>query len=414
MEMFVVGAYLQLVEGCDSVTYHSELPNPKEFWVEVVGRNEAQQCMYYVDFAEKFDWYPPDMRPDTMVKKLVRRYVQIWGDGLAHEYDPDGVHCQLWLPRPPARRVAEALPKVVERLREQHRIRLELIEPAEVAARIPVVVECIRKQSFCYDNLFIRAVLLADARLDYQAGAPMSEEHIEAVYRFPGRLRSAADAPGFVHQLLTSRRIVHWLAFESPSFDDLRLALREMEPDDALGELLEELEERGEAEEALDAESQEFMPRRYSAQELAYLTQLVLDNIEALRAEEVGGDMASRPQWIEIDFMLPYLSRAQDLIEPSVIEREVLRYGGDRDEMLAHFAEQHPDKLPYRAILRIELYEPGGQRLPAYSGGKAMDVPIDDPAVTDNVHMAISINYATHFTGYVVLMMRRLAASLDL
>ena len=119
MEMFLVGAYLQLVEGCDSVTYYSELPNPKEFWVDVVGRSEAKQCVFYVDFADKFDWYPPEMRPDTLVKKMVRRFVQVWQDGRALEYPADQVHCQLWLPRPPARRVAEALPKVIERLREQ-------------------------------------------------------------------------------------------------------------------------------------------------------------------------------------------------------------------------------------------------------------------------------------------------------
>ena len=117
MEMFLAGAYLRLVEGCDSVTYNSELPNPKEFWVDVVGRGEARQCVYYVDFADKFDWYPSDMRPDTLVKKMVRRFVQIWRDGRALEYPADNVHCQLWLPRPPARRVADALPKVVERLR---------------------------------------------------------------------------------------------------------------------------------------------------------------------------------------------------------------------------------------------------------------------------------------------------------
>ena len=354
------------------------------------------------------------MRPDTMVKKLVARYVQVAQDGRAHEYAADRVHCQLWLPKAPALRVRKAFPAVVERLREQHAITLEIIEPAEVAARIPVVVDRIRKQSFDYDNLFIRALLLAEGRLDRQVGAPMSEELIEAMYRFPLHLRSAADAPKLVHQLLTSPQIVHWLDFESPSFDDLRFGLREMEPEGELAEVLEEIERRGHADEAMDPENQDSMPRRYSAEELWFLTQLVVDHIGSIRAEELDDDMEIDPVQIEIDFMLPYLSRSQELVEPSVIEREVLRYGGDRDEMLAHFADHHPDKVPYRAILRIEFYEPDGKRLPTYRGGKAMEVPIDNPALTDNIHMAISINYATHFTGYVVLMMRRLAASLEL
>ncbi|MFW6162586.1 MAG: hypothetical protein ACODAJ_07425, partial [Planctomycetota bacterium] len=73
---------------------------------------------------------------------------------------------------------------------------------------------------------------------------------------------------------------------------------------------------------------------------------------------------------------------------------------------------RHPDKAPYRAILRVELYEPGGKRLPGYGGGETLEVPIADPVVSEHLHAALSIHYATYFTGYFLLMMRRFAASL--
>jgi len=221
MEMFLVGAHLQLVEGCESVTYNAELPNPKEYWIEVVGRNEAAQCIFYVDFPEKFDWYPRDMRPDTLVKKLVNRYVEIVKEGNALDYEPNRVHCQVWLPRAPARRVAEALPKAAQRLKDQHGITLEVIEAAEIARRIPTVVERALKTNFDHDNLFLRALLLANDRLDYQVGAPMGQDQIEAMYRFPRMLRSAADIPAFIYHFLQSPEIVNWLGFYSPTFDDL-------------------------------------------------------------------------------------------------------------------------------------------------------------------------------------------------
>lgn len=412
MEMFLVGAYLQLMEGCDSVSYHAELPNQKEFWVDVVGRDEAKQQVCYVDFADKFDWYPPEMRPDTLVKRLVKRYVQIWQVGRALEYEAGGVHCQLWLPRPPVQRVAEALPKVIERLRERHYIELEIITPEDVAARIPPLAARIVGQAFDYDNLFIRAVLLADGHVDYQMGAPMCEEHIAHMYRFPAAVGSVDDVPAFVERLLSCRWVVHWLDFGSPSFDDLRLWLRDIEPDGLLGEFLELLERTGESEEAIDPENDEFMPRRYSAAELAELTHWMFQRSDALREATIAHDGEYRPLQIEIEFMVPYLSRGMDLVEPSVIEREIVRYGGDRDEMMANFAEQHPEKMPYRVILRVELYEPHGQRAIPYRGGRSMEVRLVDSRVNESLRAAVTLNYATHFTGYFILLMHRFAASL--
>ena len=83
-----------------------------------------------------------------------------------------------------------------------------------------------------------------------------------------------------------------------------------------------------------------------------------------------------------------------------------------RDEMMAHFAADHPDKTPYRAILRIELFEPGGRRLPAYRGGKSMEVLLVDPQASESLQASVTLNYATHFTGFFILMMSRFAASL--
>jgi len=414
MEMFLVGAYLQLVEGCDSVTYSSELPNPKEFWLEVVGRSEARQCVFYVDFPEKFGWYPADMRPDTMVKKLVKRYVEVMREGLALEYAPESIRCQLWMPRPPVPRVAEALPKVKERLRERHGIELDLIGPEEMAQRVPAVVERVLKQAFDHDNLFIRALLLAQGRLDYQAGAPMGQEQIEAVYRFPLALRSANDVPAFIYQFLSSQEIVHWLDFYSPTFDDMASWLQEVGPSGELGELQQALAERGEVvDEGEDYGLGEatYHTRHYSARDLAELSRLVLLNIEALWSESSRHSLYG-PLHIEIDFMLPFLSRVQDRIDPSQIEREILRYGGNRDQMVAHFASDAPDKRPYRAILRVEFFRRGSERPPAYPGGKCMDVAIGDPRLTDDIAVALTINYADDFTGYFVLMMSRLASGL--
>jgi len=414
MEMFLAGAYLQAVEGCMSITYNAELPNHKEYWIELVGRNEAQQCIYYIDFADKFDWYPPEMRSDTLLRKLVRRYVQIWEEGCALEYEPDRIHCQIWLPRPPARRVAEALPAAVERLRKNHAIQLDVIDPKEIARRIPIVVERAQKLSFDYDNLFIRALLLAQGRLDYQVGTPMSQEQIEAMYRFPKPIPSADLVPAFLYEFLTSVEIVHWLDFYSPTFDDLRINLSESGARGSLAELHQALLDRGEAEEADDPENAEYQPRRYSARDAAELTRLFFRYADELFAEAASDSGAARPEQIEIDFMLPYLSIIQDRIDPGTLERETLRYGGDRDQMLSHFASDHPDKHPYRGILRIEMFEPAGERLPAYPGGKSMEVPIDEPVLTDKLHVALTINYVADFTGYFVLMMNRLAANLSL
>jgi hypothetical protein len=414
MEMFAVGAYLQLVEGCDSVTYHSELPNKKEFWLEVVGRSEAKQAVFYVDFPRKFDWYPLDMRPDTMVRKLVSRYVEVVKEGLALDYEPHRIHCQLWMPRPPARRVADALPKVRQRLTERHDIELELIEPDEVARRIPLAVERVRKQSFDYDNLFIRSLLIAQGRLDYQTGAPMAQEQIEAMYRFPCALRSADELPAFVYHFLCSREVVNWLDFDSPTFDEMASWLAEAGPGAGLGELQEALAQRGEVvdeEEDYEFDETAHRTRRYSARDLAELTRLVLAHIEALWPAASQHSLYG-PLHIEIDFMLPFLSRVQEWLDPSQIERQILRYGGSRDQMLVHFANRYPDKRPYRAILRIEFFEPGGERLPAYPGGKSMEVRIRDPAVADDIEVAVTINYLADFAGYFVMMMHRLAANL--
>jgi len=414
MEMFVVGAYLQLTEGCENVNYNSELPNPKEYWIDVVGRNEASQCIYYVDFPDKFDWYPPEMRPDTLVRKLAKRYVEITKEGSDLDYAPDHVHCQVWLPRPPAPRIAEALPKAVQRLKEQHGITLEVIEAAEIARRIPAVVERAVKTNFDYDNLFLRALLLANGRLGYQVGAPISQDQIEAMYRFPRALRSAADIPAFVYHFLQSPEIVNWLAFYAPTFDDLATWMGDTQHSDDLDPLERALENAGQQDEPpddYDADEPPYRSRRYTADELAEVTGLYLTHIEALRAEAASHRWYG-PLQIEIDFMLPYLWRACEDIDPSQIEREILRYGGSRDEMQAHFANQYPEKRPYRAILRVECFEPGGKRAPSYPSGKSMEIPIADPAVADGLLVALTINYVDDFTGYFVLMMRRLAAHL--
>jgi hypothetical protein len=422
MEQFLVGAYVQLVEGCDVVTYNADPPSRKMFWIEVVGRNEATQTIFYVDFADKFDYYPHDMRADTMVRKLVQRYAELHKQGTLFEYEPDKVRCQVWLPRPPVGRVAEALPLAVQRLQEEHGIRLEVIEPAEVARRIPAVVERARKLSFDYDNLFLRALLLAEGRLDMQAGAPMDEEHIRAMYHFPLRFASAAQIPDFLDQLLTSHEIVHWMDFYSPTFDDMAAWLGDLGPQAGLDDLRQAIVDRGEVEDEpleLDLEDEEesdvapYHTRRYSARDLAELTRLTFEHVDALRdaAGEHGfhGDAS-----IEIDFMLPFLCRAQERVDPSQIEREILRYGGDRDQMLAHFADAHPDKVPYRAILRIEFYDADEGQPPPPTRGQVMAVDIADPALTEHTHATLHINYAADFTGYVVLVLRRLAEEMRL
>lgn len=416
MEMFMAGAYLQLVEGCASVTYTSELPNPKEFWIEVVGRDEAGQRVFYVDFPEKFDWYPAEMRPDTLVKKLVKRYAEIATEGRDLDYEPDHIHCQVWMPRAPARRVAEALPKVAQRLKAQHGVQLDVLEPAEVARRVPLVIERALKSNFDYDNLFLRALLIAQGRLNYQVGAPMDQEQIEAMYRFPRALRSAADVPAFVYHFLASPEIVTWMDFYSPTLDDLASWLADNQHSSDLDELQGALERAGEEEENADdypLDETTYRSRRYSARELGELTRLFLANIEAMRAEAASQRWYG-PLQIEVDFMLPFLSRVQDSTDPSQIEREILRYGGNRDLMLAHFANQYPEKRPYRAILRIECFEPVGPRAPAYPSGKSMEVPVADPALNENVEVAVSLNYVDDFTGYFVLVMHRLAAGLHL
>jgi len=425
MEQFLVGAYIQLVEGCDVVTYNSDAPSPKMFWIEIVGRDEAKPRVFYVDFAEKFDLFPAGMRPDTMVKRLVERYVEFHRQGTLFEYAPEDIHCQVWLPRPPVARVAEALPKAAERLRRDHGISLDLIDPAEVARRVPLVVERAQKLSFDCDNLFIRALLLAQGRLDVQAGSPMGEEHIRAMYHFPRLLASASQIPRFVYQFLTSDEIVHWLDFYSPTFDDMAVWIHDVEPQAGLGELRHALEERGETDEPdfdedfddededMDVDTVPYESRRYSARDLAELVRLTFKHVDALREAAEEHAIQNRLS-IEIDFMLPFLWKAQERIEPSLLEREILRYGGDRDQMLAHFADAHPDKMPYRAILRVEFYSPADGPPPPTPHGQVMQIHLRNPALSAHTHALLHLNYASDFTGYFILVMHRLAAELEL
>lgn len=426
IEQFLVGAHAQLVEGCELVAYNADAPSSKMLWVDVLARGEARPCVFYIDFAEKFDLYfPREMRLDTLVRKLVNRYAEFHRLGLLFEYAPDDVHCQVWLPRPPPRRVAEALPKAVERLRERHHIRLEVIGPEMVAQRIPVVVERARSLSFDYDNLFIRALLLAQGRLDAQAGSPMNEEHIRAMYHFPRVIPSARQLPAFVYQFLTSHDLVHWLDLYSPSLDDLALWINDVGPEAGLGELRQALEERGEVDmdpldDSLDFDDMDMdmdglplRPRTYTARDIAELTRLIFLNADAVLAAAEQHAIVL-PFQIEVDFMLPFLWRAQERIDASQIEREILRYGGNRNQMLAHFADAHPDKVPYRAILRIGFHDAQDAPPGAPARGQVMNVDIGDPRVSRHTCAACHLNYAADFTGYFILTMNRVAASLML
>jgi hypothetical protein len=414
MEQFLVGAYLQLMEGCDVVTYNTDAPSSKMFLIDVLGRDEARSRIFYVDLPGKFDAWPPEMRPDTLVKKLTQRTLELHRQGLLLEYEPDEVHHQVWMLRPPVGRVAEALPKVVERLRERHRLRLELIGPEEVARRIPPLVERIRGLSFDYDNLFIRALLLAEGRLDAQAGAPMDEDHIQAMYRFPKELPSAHDIPDFLDQFLSSREVVHWLDFNCPTFDDLVVWAHDAEPEAGLEDLRDVFQYAGEFEEEedfLDPDEMQLIPRTYSADAVGKLTALCLEHIDALWA--APEKYCPYPSFrIDVEFMVPFLWRAAERIEASLIEREILRYGGSRNQLAAHFASGHPNKVPYRAVLRVEFYPPDAGPPPPPQGGHSMTVPIRDPAVSDGLHAGLTINYAADFTGYFILVMERLAGDL--
>ena len=418
MEQFLVGAYLRLIEQCDAVTYDSAALGRKLFWTDVVARNEAKQCIFNVDFPGKFDSFEANMRPDTMVRKLVERYVQMHKHGLALEYEPERVFCQVWTPRPPARRVAEALAKATPRLEAEHGIRLALVDQAEVRRRVAAVAERARNLSFDYDNLFIRALLLAQGRLDYRAGSPLEEVHLKAMYRFPRSLASAEQIPSFIYQFLTSGEIVHWLNFNSSTFDDMNVWVAEMGPAPGLGELRDALPMSGEP--AYDDpgylddddEGVPYVQRRYTAREAAELTRLCLANVAAVR--EAGDEQALHtPFNIEIEFMVPYLWRAQEQVDASQIEREILRYGGKRDQMLAHFADGYPSKAPYRAILRVEFLRPNGEEPRGYTGHHTMRVPINDPTLTPDLRAAVTINYRPDFAGYFVLLMDRLATNLD-
>ncbi len=416
MEQFLIGAYLQLMEGCDVVTYHADTPSRKLFLIDVLGRDEAGEGVFYVDLPGKFDSWPANMRPDTMVKKLTQRVVELHRLGIIQQYEPDGVHHQLWMPRPPVRRVAEAVPKVVERLRERHRLRLEVIGPDEVARRIPPLVERIRGLSFDYDNLFIRALLLAEGRLDVQAGAPMDEDHIQVMYRFPKELPSARQIPTFLDQFLSSVEIVHWLDFNCPTFDDLVVWAHDAEPEPGLEDLHDVFQSDAgefEEEEFLDPDEMQLIPRTYSADAVGKLTALCLEHIDALWAapEKYGPYPSFR---IDVEFMVPFLWRAAERIEASLIEREILRYGGSRNQVAAHFASGHPDKAPYRAILRVEFHPADAEPPAAPRGGHVMTVPIRDPAVSENLHASLTINYAADFTGYFILVMREVAGDIYL
>lgn len=411
MEMFSVGAHLSLIEGCDSIAYYLDLADPKQFWVDVCGTNRKTNTVYYVDLLSKFSGLPENMRPATIAKRFYQRYTHLQEACAKLWAERPRVRFLVWSFTNPAARVHDPLRHAAERLRAQAGIELEISEREQIVRHLAAVTERAKSLDFDLDNLFIRAVHLASGKLDYQQGAPISGEEIQAMYTFPLTIQQGLMLPQFVHQFLCSDFVVNWLDFEVPSFQDLALTVEEPGDSEELGDLWDVLSDLTEVPEDPDAFFYEYEESpRFSAARIRDTLELIFENVDSLRElmRQAGQELM-----IDVDFLLPYLSKAQAL-HPSQIEQAVLRYGGDRDQMYDHFRCPKPERRCYRGSLCIRFHDPDGPPAKAEFGKRVvMHVPVQDAALTAQAAVSLSICYVRDFAGYFVLSLHHLADELS-
>jgi len=440
-DQFAVGAYLRLVEGYENVFYDSASLGPRAPEVSVLARSEAKQSVCFADLSHLLSDAVVGLSERRIARWLTERYRRLHSQGLAMEYPATGIHCQLWCvrpcerpPRPTAwpdetlileaqRRLERVLPRVQERLASEHGVELEVVGREAAARRFRQAAEKAQDQEYDFSNHFVAAVQIANGRLDCLPDEPLPPEAALEAQVFPVALRSVKDIPRFVRQLLTSREVVHWVGFQSVFCDSLRQWFRQKGVGAGLAEIYSVLEspiEHYEPPEDNDyqeddetwASEEGDWSDLYTAHQLAEVTRLFLENAGALR-ENLQGYLAT-PLCLDIRFMVPYLWRAQEWADPARIEREILRFGGERNLMMAHFAERRPLKIPYRINLFITPLQPGDQPIEVLEGWRGMSVELEDPRLDEKTTVRMWLEYRPVFTGYVLMVMRRVAEGMRL
>ncbi len=443
-EQFAVGAYLNLVERYEDVFYDSQTLKAEQPEVAVLGRSEVNQSVCFADLSHRLPYYPLELGPRRLASRLVERYKKLFEVGRAMEFAPERIHCQVWLVRrcdadaalslPTEKvdelkfqsRLEELLPRVKARLAKDFGVKLEVIEREEAASRFRRAAEQARAAKRDRSNPFTTSVLLADGNLDFVPGEELSVEGFVASQVFPLELRSAADIPRFVRQLLTSRYVVGWVGFQSVFFDTLRDWFREKGVHADLGELYNALETTIEPMEDYHEDYDEdyateddywdepLMPSgTYTAHQVAEITRLILENAATLR-RALRGYTPVTPLTLDVGFMLPYLWRSRAWFDPAQVEREIVRYGGDRNTMMVHFAQTYPDKRPYRLRLFLSLLRRKDKRVQVPTGWKGMAVPIADPHLDEKTKVEMWIEYRPIFTGYVLMVLNAIADKMRL
>jgi len=448
-EQFAVGAYLGLVEGYESVYYDSEAPEPRASEVSVLGRSEANQSLCFADLSHLLALFMLDLGERKMAGLLTERYRLLHALGRAMEYPEERIRCQVWCVRPSERpprtwawpdeeklleaqrRVERVLPRVKARLAGEHGIELEVVGREEAARRLRRAAQEARAQEYDFSNPFVSSVQIADGRLDYLPGEPLRPETSAEAQVFPLRLGSVKDIPRFVRQLLASREIVHWVGFQSDFCDALRGWFREKGVRAPLAELYSVLESLIEhygpaaGEEYWDEEDEDYEEEEdfpwdvgevsgiYTAHQLGEVTRLFLEQAGRLR-RGLRGYMAVSPLCLDIRFMVPYLWRARQWADAAQIEREVVRFGGDRNTMMAHFAQRDPIKHPYRMHLYLTPLQPGDRPIEVTEGWRGMSVEIEDPKLDEKTTVRMWLEYRPIFTGYVLMVLRRVAEGMRL
>ncbi len=448
-EQFAVGAYLRLVEGYENVYYDAAGPLPRSPEVAVLGRSEANQSLCFADLSHLLALFMFDLRERKIAARLAERYRQLHAEGRAMEYPEERIRCQVWCFRPSERaprtwawpdeeklleaqrRVESVLPRVKARLASEHGITLEAIGREEAARRLSQAAQKAREQDYDFSNPFVSSVQIGSGRLDCLPGEPLRPETIAEAQVFPLRLGSVKDIPRFVRQFLTSREIVHWVGFQSVFCDTLREWFREKGVGAGLAELYSLLEspiERYEPpghegywdEEDEDYEGEEDFPwdvggvsGTYTAHQLGEVTRLFLEQAGRLR-RGLRGYVAVSPLCLDIRFMVPYLWRAVEWADPAQIEREVVRFGGSRNLMMAHFCQRDPSKLAYRVNLYITPLRAADRPIEVLEGWRGMSVEIEDPRLDEKTTVRMWLEYRPIFTGYVSMVMRRVAEGMRL
>lgn len=402
MKQHAAAAYLTCVVGCDRVLYQVNAFEGRDFDVDLIGCR-GDELVVFVDLSEKFSHYPREMKHATMRRKLIQRYVTLkrkWLGSLRT------LGFEIWHFGAPPEKLELILPSVCEALRDEHGIKLEVVDEKMVKERLRQTAEAITGGSNCdYINPFIQAILITHGFLELpKCGVAQMPD------KLPLRLPSAWHIPDFVKVMLESEYVVGWLGFDVGAFDLLTAIAHELQGDiwDKFLKCFHEPAAFSEpstiflAEDDLSRIDWTELPmlelRRYTHEELDAALKFIFAHADEFL--EVWQARVSNTMLIKIEYMLPFVFK-HPRFSAELIEAEVAKYGGDRELVRMHMRLSNPDKRPYRGSIVIELANaPQHFR---FSRQNSILVPIENMKLSYDVVAGLWLTYQPEFAGYFQL-----------